>query len=158
MMNNYRPVGRNRGERSATVPVAAVGVSPTVVKGRAFHFVCILCSAAFLLLGGCVSKREAQLQARQAYAAGQAQAAAQWQAQRLPEVIVRGPVQNQIVPWTEDMTLSKAIVDAVYTGYMNPLLIRVTRNGQIVTQMKGIDLLHGQDVPLQAGDIVDVVP
>jgi hypothetical protein len=41
---------------------------------------------------------------------------------------------------------------------MNPVLIRVIRNGQMVDEVKGIDLLHGQDFPLEAGDIVDIIP
>jgi hypothetical protein len=105
-----------------------------------------------------MSKKQAQLQARQAYLAGQAQAARQWQAQQPPEVVVRGPVRNPVVPWTDGLTLAQAIVDADYTGYMNPMLIRVIRNGQLVEETKGIDLLHHHDFPLEPGDIVDVVP
>jgi len=113
---------------------------------------------AVLFLAGCVSKKQADLQARQAYIAGQAQAAKQWQSQQLPEVIVQGPVRNRVVPWTEGLTLAQAIVDADYTGFMNPMLVRVIRNGQIIEEMKGVDLLHHRDVPLEAGDIVDIVP
>lgn len=90
--------------------------------------------------------------------AGQAQAAKQWQSQRPPEVVVRGPVRNPVLPWTEGLTLAKAIVDADYTGFMNPILVRVIRNGVMIEEMKGIDLLHGRDVPLEPGDIVDIVP
>jgi hypothetical protein len=111
-----------------------------------------------LLLAGCVSKKDADLRARQAYMEGQAQAAKQWQSQRPPMVVVRGPVRNPSVPWTEEMTLAKAIVAADYTGFMNPILIRVIRDGQMIEEIKGIDLLHGHDVPLQAGDLVDIVP
>jgi hypothetical protein len=110
------------------------------------------------VFAGCVSKNEADMQARNAYLAGQAQAAKQWQAQQPPQVVVRGPVRNPVVPWVEDLTLAKAIVDADYTGFMNPILVRVIRNGQIVEELRGIDLLHRQDFPLQAGDIVDIVP
>jgi hypothetical protein len=109
-------------------------------------------------LAGCVSKKEAELKAQQAYMAGQAQAAKQWQSQRPPEVVVRGPVRNPVLPWTEGLTLAKAIVDADYTGFMNPILVRVIRNGVMIEEMKGIDLLHGRDVPLEPGDIVDIVP
>jgi hypothetical protein len=115
-------------------------------------------SLLLLFLAGCVSKKEAELKAQQAYMAGQAQAAKQWQSQRPPEVVVRGPVRNPVVPWTEGLTLAKAIVDADYTGFMNPILVRVIRNGQMIEEMKGIDLLHHRDVPLEPGDIVDIVP
>ncbi len=110
-----------------------------------------------LFLAGCVSRKQADLQARQAYMAGQAQAAKEWQSQQPPEVVVRGPVRNPVVPWTEGLTLAKAIVDADYTGFMNPILVRVIRNGQMIEEMKGSDLLHHRDVPLEPGDIVDIV-
>ncbi len=89
--------------------------------------------------------------------AGQAEAAKQWQERRPPLVVVRGPVRNPTVAWTEDLTLAKAILAADYTGFMDPILVRVIRNGQMIEELKGIDLLHGQDVPLQPGDIVDIV-
>jgi hypothetical protein len=110
------------------------------------------------LAAGCVSKKTADERARQAFQAGQDQAAKQWQEKSPPEVVVRGPVRNPAIPWTENLTLAKAIVDADYTGFMNPVVVRVIRNGQMVDEVKGIDLLHGQDFPLEAGDIVDIVP
>jgi hypothetical protein len=115
-------------------------------------------SLLVLLLAGCVSKREADIRARDAFIAGQQQAAKQSQSQQTPQVIMRGPVQNSLVPWEEGLTLAKAIVTADYTGFMNPILIRVIRNGQVIQEMKGIDLLHGHDVPLEPGDVVDIVP
>ena len=115
-------------------------------------------SVLALFLAGCVSKKEAELKAHEAYMAGQAEAAKQWQSQRPPQVIVQGPVRHPVVPWTEGLTLAKAIVDADYTGFMNPILVRVIRNGQMIEEMKGSDLLHGRDLPLQPGDVVDIVP
>jgi hypothetical protein len=115
-------------------------------------------SLLVLCVAGCVSKKEAEKQARQAYLAGQQQAARQFQSQRPPQVMVQGPVRNPVVPWVEDLTLAKAIVDADYTGFMNPILVRVIRNGQMVVEMKGSDLLHHQDFALEPGDIVDIVP
>ena len=119
---------------------------------RVISIIVLIC-----VLAGCVSKKTADERARQAFQAGQDQAAKQWQEKRPPEVVVRGPVRNPAIPWTEDLTLAKAIVDADYTGFMNPVLVRVIRNGQMVEEVKGIDLLHGQDFPLEAGDIVDIV-
>jgi hypothetical protein len=115
-------------------------------------------SLLVLLLAGCVSKKEANLQAREAYLAGQQQAAKQSQSEQPPQIVVRGPVRNPIVPWEDDLTLAKAIVAADYTGFMNPVLIRVIRNGQMIEAMKGIDLLHHQDFPLEPGDIIDITP
>jgi len=125
------------------------------VKFHAFHL--LLFVPAILLATACVSEKTAQLQARQAYMAGQASAAKQWQQERPPEVVVRGPVHNPVVAWTDDLTLAKAIVDADYTGFLTPHLIRVIRNGQVISEMEGVDLLHHHDVPLQPGDIIDVV-
>lgn len=110
------------------------------------------------LAAGCETKKAAQIQAQQAYLAGQQQASKQWQVQRPPEVVLRGPVRNNTVPWEDGLTLAKAIVDAEYTAFMNPLAIRVIRDGAIVADMKGVDLLHHQDFPLEPGDIVDIVP
>ena len=110
------------------------------------------------LLTGCETKKEARLEAQQAYMAGQQQATKQLQLQQPPVVILRGPVRNNTVPWEDGLGLAKAIADAEYTAFMNPLAIRVIRNGAVVSEMKGIDLLHHQDFPLEPGDIVDIVP
>jgi hypothetical protein len=121
---------------------------------RAFTGILIL----LLLATGCESKKAARLEAQQAYMAGQQQAAKQWQDTKPPTVAVQGSVQNHVVAWEEGMGVAKAIVTADYTGFMNPVLIRVVRNGQVVQEMKGIDLLHHQDFPLEPGDIVNIVP
>jgi len=111
---------------------------------------------------GCVSQKKARDQARQAYLAGQQQAMMQ-SAQRArqqqgPAVFMQGPLRNPVVPWEEGLTLSQAIVKAEYTAFMNPLLVRVIRNGQIIAELKGIDLLHHEDLPLEDGDTVLIVP
>ncbi len=67
-------------------------------------------------------------------------------------------MRNPVVEWKEGMTLSQAIVAAEYTAFMNPLVIRVLRNGQVAGEFKGIDLLRHQDMDLEAGDTVIVVP
>jgi hypothetical protein len=72
----------------------------------------------------------------------------------LPVVFVQGQVRNSAVPWEEGMKLSQAIVAADYTGFMNPRLIRVLRNGQVAGEFKGIDLLHHEDMDLENGDTV----
>jgi hypothetical protein len=122
---------------------------------------CWLILALSILATGCVTKKKAQMEARQAYANGQLQALqAQQRAQMAqgPVVFVQGPVQNPVVPWHDGMTLSQAIVDANYTAFMNPNLVRVLRNGQVVGELKGIDLLHHQDIDLQPGDNVIISP
>src|SRR5580658_10112166 len=121
----------------------------------------------FLLLAvlagaGCVSQKKAKEQARQAYLAGQQQgmqqAGQRARQEEGPVVFVQGPVRNPVVPWEEGMKLSQAIVKAEYTAFMNPMLIRVLRNGQVAGEFKGIDLLHHEDMELEDGDTVLIVP
>jgi hypothetical protein len=126
------------------------------MKRRALLFFEICLSLAVLSQTACETKREARLQAQEAYVAGQQQALQQTQG-KPPFVTVNGPVRNPVIPWTEDLTLAKAIVAADYTGYLRPRLVRVTRQGE-TTSVKTSDLLNGQDQPLQPGDIVEVVP
>jgi hypothetical protein len=120
-----------------------------------------LALAAFLSIllsftTGCETKSRARLEARQAYVEGQEQALAQ--SRPKPAIVtVTGPVRNRIIPWTEDLTLAKAIVAAEYTAYLNPRLIRVIRDGQ-ATDIKPSALLSGHDMPLQPGDTIQVLP
>jgi len=110
---------------------------------------------------GCVSEKRAKLEARQAYVAGQeqaAQAAIQARQQQGPVVFVQGPVNHPVVQWEEGMKLSKTIVTSEYTGFMDPRLIQVLRSGQVVGEFKAIDLLNHHDMDLEAGDTVVIVP
>jgi len=124
----------------------------------------VLCILFAVLAGaGCVSEKKAQLEARQAYVAGQEQAMqaamqARQQQQQGPVVFMQGPVSHPVVAWQEGMKLSQAIVTAEYTGFMNPRLIQVLRNGQVAGELKGIDLLHHEDLELEEGDTVVIVP
>ena len=72
-------------------------------------------------------------------------------------VTVTGEVRNSIIPWTEGLTLAKAIVAADYTAYMAPRIIRVIREGQ-TTEIKPSALLNREDMPLQPGDSIQLVP
>jgi hypothetical protein len=118
----------------------------------------LLLAAAF---GGCVSKSKANAQARQAYVAGQQAAMARMQQLQTqtqgPSVTVNGEVRNHVVPWTEGMTLAKAIAAADYSGASDPSQIFVVRNG-MATRIDLKQLLAGSDVPLQPGDIVQLMP
>ncbi len=120
------------------------------LAAAAFSSILLICAA------GCESKSQARLQAQQAFVAGQEQALEQ--SKPKPQTVtVNGPVRNHAVPWTEDLTLARAVVEADYTGYLRPRLIRVTREGQAMN-VNPNDLLRGQDMPLAAGDVVDVIP
>jgi hypothetical protein len=117
----------------------------------------VLVSAAFLSTG-CVSKFKAEAQVRMAYLAGQQAAFQQVQQQqnRGPGVTLIGPVQNPLVNWTEGLTLSRAIVVAVYTAPADPKTIVIRRNGKEIP-VDPKRLLNGDDVPLESGDIVQLL-
>ena len=121
---------------------------------------CVLLLLA-VTFGGCVSKSKSQAEARKAYIAGQQETMmrmqqAQTQGQG-PCVTVNGEVHNRIVPWTEGMTLAKAIVAADYHGAADPGQILIVHNG-IATRVEPQQLLSGVDIPLQPGDIVQLMP
>lgn len=111
------------------------------------------------LAAGCVSKKKAEMEQRQAYLAGRREALqAAHEAGQGPVVFVQGPVQNHVIPWTDGLMLSQAIVTAQYTAFMNPMVVRVIRHEQVAAELKGIDLLHHQDISLEPGDTVLIIP
>ena len=71
-----------------------------------------------------------------------------------PVVWIRGDVKNRAVPWDEELTLSRAIAAAEYTGLWDPHAISVVRSGQFY-KVNPRDLLKQRDDPvLQPGDVV----
>jgi len=70
-------------------------------------------------------------------------------------VLVQGDVRNAIVPWTEELTLARAIVAADYIGKWSPHSIAVIRNGRS-QRISTTRLLHGDDMYLEPGDIVEI--
>jgi hypothetical protein len=124
-----------------------------------------MCNACGLLLAavalaGCVSKSKAEAKARAAFAAGQQQATARMQQMQAlpqgPSVTINGEVRNHIVPWTEGLTLANALLAADYYGAADPGLIYLVRSGK-ATLVHPKQLLSGVDVPLQAGDVVQLL-
>ena len=113
-----------------------------------------------IALAGCASKDKADARARAAFVAGQQQAALRMQqVQTLPQapsVTINGEVRNHIVPWTQDLTLAAALVAADYYGATDPSLIYLVRSGK-ATVVDAKQLLSGVDVPLQAGDVVQLL-
>ena len=113
----------------------------------------LLLAVAF---GGCVTKAKAKAEANAAYRAGQQEALARMQQQlRVPSVTVVGQVSVPTIPWIEDLTLAKALVTANYTGRTDPTEILIVRNGRAF-RVDPKQLLSGEDVPLQAGDVVQI--
>ena len=105
-----------------------------------------------LVAAGCVTRSQANAQARAAYLAGQKAAFASM-AQGQGVVIV-GPVQYPNVPWVEGLTLSQAIATANYTG-RSPKTITITRQGEQAS-INPKDLLNGHVVPLEPGDTITI--
>ena len=112
-------------------------------------------------LGGCVSKSKANARSRAAFMAGQQQAVARMQQVQTqgqgPFVTVNGEVRNGVIPWTEGLTLAKAVLAADYYGAKDPGELFIVHNG-IATRVDPKQLLSGVDIPLQPGDIVQLVP
>ena len=110
--------------------------------------------------GGCVSKSKANAQARKAYIAGQQETMMRMQQMQTqgqgPCVTVNGEVRNHVVPWTEGLTLAKALVAADYLGAADPAQIIILRNG-VGKRVEPKQLLSGVDIPLQPGDVVHLL-
>ena len=110
-----------------------------------------------LVSAGCVTKSQAQAQARAAYLAGQQEAMTRLQQAQAggTNIRINGAVRIPILPWVNGLTLMKAIVTAEYTG-QEPAQILVLHHG-IATRIDVKKLLAGEDVPLQPGDVVQIV-
>jgi hypothetical protein len=116
----------------------------------------IVCALlAFLVLAGCTTKSKSKAQAQAAFLAGRQQAMAT--ESQGPSVQVVGDVKTHIIPWTDDLTLAKALVAAEYQGFGDPSLITVVRNGEPITLNPKV-LLGGKDLPLEAGDRIEIHP
>ncbi len=109
------------------------------------------------VVAGCVSKSKASAEARAAYIAGQheeMQRQTQVQAQASgPAVTILGTVRNSTIPWTPDLTLIQALAAAQYYGAADPTAIILVRAGR-GTQYDPKRVLEGEDVPLQAQDMI----
>ena len=112
-------------------------------------------------LAGCVTKSQADARARAAFAAGQQQALTRPQ---LPQpqdqnsstnVVIIGAVRNNMVPWTEGLTLGGALLTADYIGQKDPNEIIINRNG-LQFRIEPRHLLSGEDVPLEPRDIIEI--
>jgi hypothetical protein len=111
-----------------------------------------------LAFAGCVTKSQAKAQARDAFVAGQQQAMTMSRMQQAqgPTVTVIGQVKNGVIPWTPDLTLARAIVAADYFGTSDPHQIYIVRNGK-ATSIDSKQLLNGDDVPVQPGDVIQIM-
>jgi hypothetical protein len=108
-----------------------------------------------LVAAGCVTRSQANVQARAAYLAGQNDALAKMAADQRISVFIVGPVQKSEVPWVEGLTLAQAIATANYTSRYNPKEITITRQGEQAS-INPKDLINGHVVPLQPGDTITI--
>jgi hypothetical protein len=74
-----------------------------------------------------------------------------------PCVTVNGEVRNRVIPWTEGLTLARAVVAADYYGAKDPGQLLIVHNG-VATRLDPKQLLSGVDIPLQPGDVVQLMP
>lgn len=71
-------------------------------------------------------------------------------------VMVKGNVINSMVPWTDDLTVSRAILVAEYVGARDPVSISVRRDGELFF-VSPTRLLQGIVDPwLEPGDILEL--
>jgi hypothetical protein len=118
---------------------------------------CVSGISAFLMATsfcGCVTRSQADAQARAAYLVGWKAALASIAGQGQGVVIV-GPVQYPNVPWVEGLTLAQAITTAEYTSHRNPKTITITRQGAKI-YVSPRDLLSGHVVLLEPGDTITI--
>jgi len=127
-----------------------------------------------LALSGCSSDAKRKAEIRRAYAAGEQAARAQMEQQQRQQqqqfeqqqqqmqqmgsgsdsmIRILGHVKNPMFPWTEGMTLGRALVVAQYEDSNTPRAITIYRNNQPL-QIDPQRLLQGQDFPLYPGDTV----
>ena len=117
---------------------------------RAFLAVLALALATF----GCKSNKVATQGPPPVYMDPAAAQEAMRQAQMVVQVR-RGDVRNRIIPWSEDLTLAGALIEADYIGRWDPLSVTVTR-GRKVQRFSASRLLGGGDMFLEPGDVIDI--
>lgn len=124
----------------------------------------LLLALAAVTLAGCASRATSQAKLRRAYLAGRQEAIVQRQSQETPAppagaptVTFVGPVKNPVLIWSAELTLAQAIIDAGYESVTDPSAIVIYRNGQQIP-INPRQLLGGQDILLEAGDVVQIQP
>jgi len=92
-----------------------------------------------------------------AFIAGQRAALQEMTEGRRTSIRFLGPVENPNVPWSEHLGLIEAIVAAGYREQDSPGTIIINRKGQRIL-VPAQFLLQGKDIPLEAGDTVEIYP
>jgi hypothetical protein len=116
-----------------------------------------LMSFALLLvlpMAGCVTKSAANAKARAAFIAGEKQGEAK--EINATSVWVIGNVRNPVIPWTDDLTLVKALTAADCLDKGDPKQIVITRTRQPPVHVTAAQLFNGYDMALEPGDRVEI--
>ena len=71
-------------------------------------------------------------------------------------VIVKGNVLHPVLPWTEELTVTRAIVQAEYVGVRRPYTISIMRQGERLFVDPARLMLGIIDPWLEAGDILEL--
>jgi hypothetical protein len=107
-----------------------------------------------LSAAGCVSKSQSRLESQNAFLAGQ-NAALRQQLAQYTGITFIGAVKNAQVPWVAGLTLVQAVATAEYIGQDEPRAVVITRQGESAVLDANV-LFNGKDVPLEAGDVVEL--
>ena len=125
--------------------------------------VLMLVSLLALTVVGCTTKSTARANQRAAFYEGRAEALSDQLAAQKPQrapgntVAIIGPVKVSALTWTPGLTLAQTILAAEYIPAGEPSQIFITRNGSQFP-VSPEQLLNGEDIPLQAGDVVELRP
>lgn len=112
-----------------------------------------------LVLGllGCASNKHEQTLAQTQFVAGQEEAFAQLQLSGIYVVRVVGPFKRTVLLWHKGMTLAETILEAGYLEEVAPTQFLIQRGPTALTVTPD-SLLRGKDVPVEAGDVIRVIP
>lgn len=110
-----------------------------------------------LAAASCTTRSRSRVAAQNAFLAGQNEELRQQLASQYSGITVIGPVQQPKVPWVAGLTLVQAVATANYLGAKEPSQIVITHQGESATLDVKV-LFSGADIPLEAGDIIELRP
>jgi len=110
------------------------------------------CLTFFALLSGCVSKKSTQ----RTYLEGVQRGAAAVQA-TAPAVTVLGDVRQNVIAWSEGLTLAQAITAAQHVRRVQPRAIILRRGNEAIRIAPEYLFQGGEDPALLPGDVIELV-
>ena len=125
------------------------GMAQSVLHNLKMHRAFLLLVCVGSLLCGCKTKQ------KQATPPPVYMPQGMMQQQQQPSVLVRGDVRNPVIPWSEDLTLARAILAADYVGRWDPHTVHLIR-GNRSKRFSASMLLSGADADLEPGDIIEI--